>query len=77
MKTIQMTIDERLLNEVDDAVSELQTNRSAFIREALALALQQFRIRKLEAQHAAGYERHPVAAGEFDGWESEQVWGDK
>jgi hypothetical protein len=41
------------------------------------LALQQFRIRKLEAQHAAGYERHPVAAGEFDDWENEQVWGDE
>jgi len=77
MKTIQMTIDERLLKDVDDVVSELQTNRSAFIRKALALALQQFQIRKLEAQHAAGYERHPVVAGEFDGWESEQVWGDK
>ena len=76
MKTIQMTIDERLLEDVDNTVSELQTSRSAFIREALILALQQFQIRKLEAQHAAGYERHPVTAGEFDGWEDEQVWGD-
>lgn|GEM_PF-5922288 len=41
------------------------------------LALEQFQIRKLEAQHAAGYERHPVAAGEFDGWEDEQEWGDR
>jgi len=77
MKTIQMTIDEHLLEDVDSVVSELQTSRSAFIREALFLALQEFRQRKLEAQHAAGYERHPVAAGEFDGWESEQVWGDE
>jgi metal-responsive CopG/Arc/MetJ family transcriptional regulator len=77
MKTIQMTIDEHLLKDVDNTVSELQTSRSAFIREALMLALQQFRIRKLEAQHAAGYERHPVAAGEFDDWENEQVWGDE
>ncbi len=76
MKTIQMTIDERLLEDVDNTVAELQTSRSAFIREALMLALQQFQIRKLEAQHAAGYECHPVAAGEFDGWEDEQEWGD-
>ncbi len=77
MKTIQMTIDDHLLADVDNVVSELQTNRSAFIREALYLALQRFQVRKLEAQHAAGYARHPVAVGEFDGWEDEQVWGDE
>jgi metal-responsive CopG/Arc/MetJ family transcriptional regulator len=76
MKTIQMTIDEPLLIQVDRAVDELGTNRSAFIREALALALHQFQIRKLEEKHAAGYLAHPVQPGEFDGWESEQVWED-
>jgi metal-responsive CopG/Arc/MetJ family transcriptional regulator len=74
MKTIQMTIDEPLLSQVDRAVDELGTNRSAFIREALALALRQFQIRKLEEKHAAGYVAYPVQPGEFDGWESEQVW---
>ena len=77
MKTIQMTINEYLLEDVDNVVSELQTSRSAFIRDALTLALQQFRLRKLEAQHAAGYERHPVTADGFDDWENEQVWGDE
>jgi len=31
MKTIQMTLDENLLNQVDKAIRELETNRSAFI----------------------------------------------
>ena len=76
MKTIQITIDPELLDDVDRAVQQLKTSRSAFIRQALQLALRRLAIRDLEEQHAAGYARHPAAAGEFDGWESEQAWGD-
>jgi len=54
----------------------LGANRSAFIRDALQLALRQYRIRQLEERQAAGYARHPVEPGEFDVWESEQVWGE-
>ena len=76
MKTIQMTIDADLLTDVDEAVKALGTNRSAFIRDALQNALRQLTLRQLEDQHAAGYERIPARAGEFEGWEDEQVWGD-
>jgi metal-responsive CopG/Arc/MetJ family transcriptional regulator len=76
MKTIQMTIDEPLLDEVDQVIHDLKTTRSAFIRKALQLALRQHAISKLEEQHAEGYARHPVAPGEFDIWESEQAWGE-
>jgi len=76
MKTIQMTIDEPLLAEIDQVVQSLNTTRSAFIRRALQLALQQQKIAEMERRHAEGYARHPVEPGEFDVWESEQVWGD-
>ena len=76
MKTVQMTIDEDLLSKVDEATKTLNTTRSAFIREALQLALNQFKIRQLEEEHALGYARHPVKPGEFDIWEDEQVWGE-
>jgi metal-responsive CopG/Arc/MetJ family transcriptional regulator len=62
MKTIQMTIDEPLLNEVDRVIAELHTTRSAFIREALEAALRRHDIRKLEQQHAQGYSQHPNEA---------------
>jgi metal-responsive CopG/Arc/MetJ family transcriptional regulator len=75
MKTVQMTIDEPLLAEVDEVIQALNTTRSAFIREALELALQRHRIAEMEAQHAEGYARHPVEPGEFDVWEEEQAWG--
>ncbi len=75
MKTIQITIDESLLDEVDRATRDLKTNRSAFIREAVKLALQRSLIGRLEAAHAKGYADKPEAPGEVDIWEDEQAWG--
>ena len=63
LKTIQMTIDEALLREVDTAVRELGTSRSAFLRQALQQALKQMQIAALERQHVVGYQRHPVEPG--------------
>ena len=76
MKTVQMTLDEDLVKEVDRVVRRLGTTRSAFTREALAAALERIRERELEQRHHEGYRRHPVATGEFDDWETEQVWID-
>ena len=76
MKTIQVTIDESLLAEVDQVTKSLDTTRSAFVREALQLALQQHKIAQLERLHAEGYARHPVEPGEFDVWEVEQAWSE-
>ena len=75
IKTIQMTIDESLLEEVDSTRVGLGMNRSAFIREALRQAMERFRMAELERKHAAGYARRPVEPGEFDVWEAEQAWG--
>ena len=75
MKTIQMTIDEPLLAKVDQMIQTLNMTRSAFIREALELALRRQAMAELERKHAEGYARHPVEPGEFDVWEGEQAWG--
>jgi len=76
MKTVQLTLDEPLVSEVDKVVKELGTSRSAFTREALRAALARRRIEALEEQHRKGYERQPVAPSEVDAWEEEQVWPD-
>lgn len=79
MKTIQMTIDELLLQQVDAQVKDLNTTRSAFIREALEKALQAHRIKRLEERDSAGYSVKPITKKddkEIASWESEQVWGD-
>ena len=75
MKTIQMTIDERLLKLVDKMRRARKSSRSAFIRDALAAEIRRHRIRDDELRHAEGYTRKPVAPGEFDVWLSEQDWG--
>ena len=77
MKTIQMTIDEPLLTKVDRAIKALNMTRSAFIREALEIALRHYQILEMEKKHADGYARQPVEPGEFDIWEGEQVWGEE
>ena len=74
MKTIQMTIDESLLQQVDETVEELQTTRSAFIRKALEQALSGYQLRRLEERDEAGYMAVPAEAGETDEWITEQDW---
>ena len=76
MKTVQMTLDDELVEAVDRLVKRIHTNRSAFTRNALREALNRYSIEQLEKKHQQGYERHPVAAGEVSDWESEQVWSE-
>ncbi len=76
MKTVQMTLDEDLLQTVDRVSRRLRTSRSAFTRDALRDALDRYNVVQQENRHRAGYERYPVARDEFAVWESEQDWGD-
>ncbi len=76
MKTVQMTLDEELVTQVDQAVQKLGTTRSAFTRKALRSSLASLHEQELERRHEEGYRRHPVHPGEFSDWEDEQVWVD-
>ena len=77
MKTIQMTLDEDLVESVDKVVKRLHTTRSAFTRSALREAINNLNISRLEEKHRRGYEVHPVHKAEFSGWEEEQDWGNE
>jgi len=76
MRTVQRTLDEDLVEEVDRTVVALKTTRSAFARDALRAALDRAHELALEARQREGYARFPVQPGEVGDWESEQVWGD-
>lgn len=76
METIELTVDESLLDEIDKATRLLSITRADFARIALELALRNQKTIALEQQHAQGYARHPVKSDEFDEWEAEQVWGE-
>ena len=76
MKTIQMTLDEELINEVDKVIKKLGTTRSAFTRRALRNLLNHLHDLELEKRHKRGYKNKPIKANEFDIWDKEQVWID-
>ncbi len=76
MKTVQMTLDDDLVKEVDLLAKELNTTRSALTRAALRSAIKDIRTKRLEKKHRAGYERHPVTREEFGVWHDEQAWGE-
>ncbi|MCX6993017.1 MAG: ribbon-helix-helix domain-containing protein [Kiritimatiellaeota bacterium] len=75
MRTIQMTLDDELVKNVDLVVRETKTTRSAFTRDALRLAIHRTKVLELEQKHRMGYAGRPVANREFDVWVKEQEWG--
>ena len=77
MRTIQMTLDDDLVTEVDHVSKELKTTRSAFTRNALREALKKYKIEEMERIHSQGYKQNPVNTEEFSVWEDEQEWGDE
>jgi len=77
MRTIQMTLDDELVESVDKLVKELNTSRSAFTRDALREAVRRFYTGLQEEKHRQGYISYPVNRNEFSVWEKEQNWGDE
>ncbi len=77
MRTVQMTLDEGLVQTVDKVAKDLHTTRSAFTRAALQQAIARIDTVKMEERHRLGYVRKPVRRSEFAVWEKEQKWGDE
>ena len=71
-----MTMDNELVERIDDRVRRLGTTRSAFTREALREALKRFDEKELEERHIAGYRKNPPTPDEFGIPESHRAWGD-
>ena len=76
MKTIQVEIEDSVLEEVERATQALEMTREAFVRTALERALRQREIIALERRHARGYEERPQTTEEVGEWEAEHVWGE-
>ncbi len=76
MQTIEVTIEDAMLAQIDRLIRELALTRSAFIQQSLKAALQQQEELAQERRHAAGYARYPVEPGEFDGIDAIRAWGE-
>ncbi len=77
MKTIQVTIDEELLAQLDRPLKGRSRLRSAFIRESIAARLKELKRRHLERADREGYRKYPVQPDEFDVDPSCLAWGDE
>jgi metal-responsive CopG/Arc/MetJ family transcriptional regulator len=79
MKTIQMTIDEPLLKQLDEEASRENIARSALIRIALAAELRRRRQAELERQDIEAYRLQPETPeelAELKQWAKVQDWGE-
>ncbi len=77
LKTVQMTLEEDLVEAVDRAARQLHTTRSGFARLAFKAAMKEMQARELEKRHREGYQRKPAQKSEFGDWEREHAWGDE
>jgi len=77
MRTIQMTLEDDLVQSVDKIVKQMHTSRSAFTRAALRNAINNYKVSQLEQKHRKGYEKQPISKEEFSVWKNEQKWEDE
>lgn len=74
MQTIQVVLDDQLLNAADVAAKREKVNRSALIRQALADHLKRLQISDLEERDRRGYQANPQRQEDSLAWEAAAVW---
>ncbi len=74
MATIQVVLDDALLQIADRFAKQQRVNRSALIREALRAHLKKLRYQELERQERDAYERQPDDLDEVARWERVADW---
>jgi len=68
-KAVQIVLDDKTLRVADREARRAKVNRSELFRRALAVYLEQIRMRELENRHRAGYAKHHERADEFGDFE--------
>jgi metal-responsive CopG/Arc/MetJ family transcriptional regulator len=76
MKSIQITVDERLLHSLDTFSETRRRGRSAVIRAALGSYLKARRSREIDEAIRIGYRKTPKDK-DLLGWEDEGTWPDE
>jgi metal-responsive CopG/Arc/MetJ family transcriptional regulator len=76
MTTIQVVLEDSLLQATDRAVRRLKMNRSALIRDALRQHLRRLSTFEKERRDRDGYTQYPIAKDEFGVWDKVTAWPD-
>ena len=74
MQTVQIVIDDELLEAADRMAQQIKVNRSALVRAALREYLKRLRYRELERRDREGYKRYPNTVDELAVWEGVATW---
>jgi metal-responsive CopG/Arc/MetJ family transcriptional regulator len=74
METIQVVIDEKLLQASDRAAKKAKLNRSELVRLALREHLRRVQIQEAEQRDQRGYEKLPQSKTDESAWEAEAIW---
>jgi metal-responsive CopG/Arc/MetJ family transcriptional regulator len=74
MKTIQITMDENLLEQLDQDQETQRDGRSAVLRRAIAEYLERRRRQDIAERYRKAYSKKPGLGRDFEGWEDEGQW---
>ena len=74
MKTIQITIDPELLDQIDNDDETKKIGRSAFLRAAVRYYLEHTRRKAISEKYRSGYSLGLKRDNDLLIWEDEQVW---
>ena len=74
MQTVQIVIDDELLEAADRMAQQIKVNRSALVRGALREYLKRLRYLELERRDREGYKRYPDTVDELAVWEGVATW---
>lgn len=75
MKTVSITVDEQLLEQIDTIARDRRQKRSEILCEAARQWLKHQRIKTLVKQDRKGYRKQPVQPDEFGPLLQAQKWG--
>ena len=76
MATIQIVLDDDLLEQTDKLAHARRVNRSALIREALRAHLKKLHFQDLENKEREAYRHEPDERAEVALWEGVADWPD-
>jgi metal-responsive CopG/Arc/MetJ family transcriptional regulator len=74
MQIVQIVLDKKLLQAVDQAARRTRRNRSALVLDALREHLRRLELRASEERDRQGYLRQSTTDTEARAWESEATW---
>jgi metal-responsive CopG/Arc/MetJ family transcriptional regulator len=74
MKTIQVTMDEKLLEKLDRDQETQRDGRSAVLRRAVAEYLKRRLRRDVSSAYRRAYSERSGLGPDFEAWEEEGVW---